>query len=186
MLNRVHVHQIDEAFIYISISKQRLSCYYRDRCLASYVISSGKKGVGELENSECTPRGWHEIRDIIGLDAPDYAVFVGRIWTGEIYSKELGVQFPERDWILTRILRLSGLEPGFNCGGEVDTYHRYIYIHGTSDEESLGIPVSHGCIRMHNHAVIELANWVKTGMKVFIDESFCENPEKLNNWSNES
>jgi hypothetical protein len=186
MINFEKNDDMGNAFIYISISKQVLSCYYRDNCLASYSISSGKNGVGELENSECTPRGWHDVADVIGLDAPLHAIFVGRVWTGKIYSKDLELQFPNRDWILTRILRLSGLEPGYNLGGRVDTYNRYIYIHGTSDEENLGVPRSHGCIRMHNRDVIELANWAKKGMKVFIDESFTDCPEKLNNWSKES
>lgn len=162
---------IDEVYINIDICKQKLSCYYREQVCAVFDISSGANGVGEIEGSGCTPRGKHEIKDIIGLNHEINAVFVGRIWTGEIYSKELAQQYPERDWILTRILRLNGLEPGFNQGRNVDTYNRYIYIHGAPDEAKMGIPGSHGCIRMRNNDVVLLANWVKPGLKVFINQT---------------
>lgn len=171
-----------DSWIYISISKQLLACYEQQHCIARYVISTGKNGVGELENSGCTPRGWHEVADIIGLDCPMHAVFVSRRWTGEIYSsanQDIG-----RDWILSRVIRLFGLETGFNQGPGVDTFDRMIYIHGTSDEANLGLPMSHGCVRMGNQDVIELANWVKKGMRVYIDEFFQEPfPPEINNWS---
>ena len=160
---------IDDVYLKVDISKQKLSCYYRDQICISFDISTGKNGVGELSGSGCTPRGKHEIKDIIGLNHEINAVFVGRIWTGEIYSKELAQQYPERDWILTRILRLNGLEHGFNQGGLVDTYKRYIYIHGAPDDTEMGIPGSHGCIRMRNTEVILLANWVKVGLKVLVN-----------------
>lgn len=175
-----------DAWIYVSISKQLMYCYDSTICCARYVISTAKNGAGELENTGCTPRGWHEISDIIGLDCPKGAVFMSRVWTGDIYASTDEISSP-RDWILTRIIRLSGLEPGFNQGQPYDTYERMIYIHGTSDEAYLGTPMSHGCIRMANEDVIELANWVKKGMKVFIDESFQESlPPEFNHWSNES
>ena len=160
---------IDDVYLKVDISKQKLSCYYREQICISFDISTGKNGVGELSGSGCTPRGKHEIKDIIGLNHEINAVFVGRIWTGEIYSKELAQQYPERDWILTRILRLNGLEHGFNQGGLVDTYKRYIYIHGAPDDTEMGIPGSHGCIRMRNTEVILLANWVKVGLKVLVN-----------------
>jgi hypothetical protein len=160
---------IDDVYLKADISKQKLSCYYREKICISFDISTGKNGVGELSGSGCTPRGKHEIKDIIGLNHEINAVFVGRIWTGEIYSKELAQQYPERDWILTRILRLNGLEHGFNQGGLVDTYERYIYIHGAPDDAEMGIPGSHGCIRMRNTDVILLANWVKVGLKVLVN-----------------
>jgi hypothetical protein len=160
---------IDDVYLKVDISKQKLSCYYREQICISFDISTGKNGVGELSGSGCTPRGKHEIKDIIGLNHEINAVFVGRIWTGEIYSKELAQQYPERDWILTRILRLNGLEHGFNQGGLVDTYKRYIYIHGAPDDAEMGIPGSHGCIRMRNTEVILLANWVKVGLKVLVN-----------------
>jgi L,D-transpeptidase catalytic domain len=160
---------ITEVYIKVDISKQKLTCYHRDQIVGCFDISTGANGVGEMEGSGCTPRGKHEIKDIIGLNHEINAVFVGRLWTGEIYSKELVQLHPKRDWILTRILRLNGLEPGFNQGGLVDTYNRYIYIHGAPDEVKMGVPGSHGCIRMRNHDVVALANWAKQGLKVLID-----------------
>lgn len=158
-----------EPLILIHIPAQTLQCYEEGHMIAEYPISSGKNGVGEIENSGCTPRGWHEIGDTIGLEHQENAVFVGRQWTGEIYHSSLSQQHPNRDWILTRILRLKGLELGKNQGPGVDTYDRYIYIHGTPDDVKMGIPGSHGCIRMRNKDVIILANWAKIGFKVYID-----------------
>ncbi|MEE9493065.1 MAG: L,D-transpeptidase [Gammaproteobacteria bacterium] len=136
-----------------------------------YSISSAKNGVGECQGSECTPRGEHVIRAMIGKDAAAGAVFVGRRPTGEIYSPMLGEQFPERDWILSRILWLSGVERGYNRLGDVDTMRRYIYIHGCPDELPMGVPGSHGCIRMRNADIIDLFDRVQAGMKVLIHEN---------------
>ena len=160
---------IDDVKIQINVSKQQMSCYYREQICALFDISTAANGVGELEGSGCTPRGKHEIKEIIGLNHEINAVFVGRVWTGEIYSKELAQQYPQRDWILTRILRLAGLEWGLNQGGNVDTFKRYIYIHGTPDDTNMQVPGSHGCIRMRNLDVQRLANWARPGVKVFID-----------------
>ena len=162
-------YNLNQKFLFVDIGHQRLYCLEAEKVVHQFLISSAKNGVGERENSGCTPRGWHEIRDIIGLEHSINAVFKARVWTGEIYSESLALEEPNRDWILTRILRLSGLEIGRNLGGEVDTYNRFIYIHGVPDEFKMGIPLSHGCIRMRNVDVIELANWVQLGMKVFID-----------------
>jgi len=136
--------------------------------LRRYAISSAAKGVGEVSGSYCTPRGKHIIRAKIGAGQPENAVFVRRRPTGEIYTPELGVQFPGRDWILTRILWLSGCEVGFNRLGEIDTMRRYIYIHGTPDSVPLGVPDSHGCIRMRNADLIELFDLVPAGTAVEI------------------
>lgn len=125
-----------------------------------YLISTGKNGLGEQKNSECTPRGRHRVHRIIGLENEVNSVFVGRKWTGEVYSSELQNQFLERDWILTRIIQLDGLEPGKNKGGEVDSLERYIYIHGTPDSVKLGVPGSKGCVRMRNSDIIELTDWL--------------------------
>jgi L,D-transpeptidase YbiS len=140
------------------------------RRLRRYAISSAAKGVGEIFGSCCTPRGKHIIRAKIGAGQPENTVFVGRRPSGEIYTPELGAQFPERDWILTRILWLSGCEPGFNRLGKCDTMRRYIYIHGTPDSVPLGIPDSHGCIRMHNADLLELFDMVPAGTAVEIIE----------------
>ena len=138
--------------------------------LRSYAVSSAAKGAGEVLGSYCTPRGKHIIRAKIGAGQPENIVFVGRRPTGEIYTRELGAQFPDRDWILTRILWLSGCEVGFNRLGANDTMRRYIYIHGTPDSVQLGIPGSHGCIRMRNTDLVELFELVPAGTAVEIFE----------------
>ncbi|MBK9160135.1 MAG: L,D-transpeptidase [Nitrosomonadales bacterium] len=134
----------------------------------SYAISTAANGAGELCGSHCTPRGRHVIRARIGAGQPVNSVFVRRRPTGEIYTPALGASHPGRDWILTRILWLSGCEPGFNRLGESDTMRRYIYIHGTPEEEMVGTPVSHGCIRMRNADLLDLFDAVATGTKVEI------------------
>ncbi|MDX9943706.1 MAG: L,D-transpeptidase [Azonexus sp.] len=124
--------------------------------LRQYAVSTAKAGVGEVSGSFCTPRGQHRIRAKIGAGQPVNTVFVRRRPTGEIWTPALAEQFPGRDWILTRILWLSGCQPGFNRLGCVDTMRRYVYIHGSPDHAEMGIPGSHGCIRMHNQDIIEL------------------------------
>jgi lipoprotein-anchoring transpeptidase ErfK/SrfK len=137
--------------------------------LKTYPISTARKGVGETAGSQCTPRGRHVIRAKIGAGQPLNAVFVGRRPTGEIYSPALAADNPQRDWILTRILWLSGKEPGFNRLGDCDTMRRYIYIHGTPDESFRQSPESHGCIRMRNADVAELFDLVPVYTPVFIE-----------------
>lgn len=134
----------------------------------SYRVSTGANGVGEENGSFCTPRGRHVIRARIGAGQPENAVFVQRRPTGEIYTPELGAQHPGRDWILTRILWLSGRERGFNRFGSCDTMRRYIYIHGTPDGTELGRPGSRGCVRMRNSELLELFDKVQTGTEVEI------------------
>lgn len=136
--------------------------------LRRYTVSTAANGAGEQCGSCCTPRGKHIIRAKIGAGSPENTVFVGRRPTGEIYTPELGAQFPERDWILTRILWLSGCEVGFNRLGRNDTMRRYIYIHGTPDSVQRGIPGSHGCIRMGNADLVELFDLVPAGTPVDI------------------
>jgi L,D-transpeptidase YbiS len=138
------------------------------KTLRSFCISSAANGVGERSGSNCTPRGKHVIRAKIGAGQPENTVFVGRRPTGEIYTPELGAQFPQRDWILTRILWLSGCETGYNRLGLNDTMRRYIYIHGAPDGVVQGIPGSHGCIRMRNPELIELFDLVAPGTMVEI------------------
>ena len=138
------------------------------KVLRRYAVSTAANGVGEISGSFCTPRGKHIIRAKIGAGQPENTVFVGRRPTGEIYTPELGAKFPGRDWILTRILWLSGCEVGFNRLGKCDTMRRYIYIHGTPDSVQLGIPDSHGCIRMRNSDLIELFDIVSAGTAVEI------------------
>ena len=138
--------------------------------LKQYLISSAKNGVGELNGSFCTPRGRHIIRAKIGAGQPLNAVFIERRPTGEVYSPELAGHSPGRDWILTRILWLSGCEPGFNRLGKVDTMRRAIYIHGSPDTAEMGKPGSHGCIRMRNQDIVELFDLVPVRALVRIQE----------------
>lgn len=157
--------------IVIDIASQALSLISGTECVATYPVSTAAAGVGERKGSHQTPRGAHIIRAKIGADAPLNAVFVGRRPTGELYTPALGEEYPGRDWILTRILWLSGLEIGFNRLGDVDTMQRYIYIHGTPDEYPLSLPLSHGCIRMHNQDVVHLFNQVNIGTLVYLSET---------------
>jgi hypothetical protein len=155
--------------ISVSVKQQEMNCFEQDCLVFNYKISTGKNGVGEQINSECTPRGWHRIYSVIGQEHKSNSVFVAREWTGEFYSKELAQNNPGRDWILTRILQLDGLEPGRNKGDDVDSLKRYIYIHGTPDSTELGAPGSRGCIRMRNNEIICLADWVTTETLVYIE-----------------
>lgn len=155
-------------YLDVSIASQQLAVLEHEQVIQTYPISTAKNGPGQLKGSECTPTGWHQIRAKIGAGAPINSVFIGRRQTGEIYTPQLAAQQPTRDWILSRILWLSGLEPGHNRYGHVDSFWRYIYIHGCPDELLCGAPASHGCIRMANLDLIELFDAVRPGCKVFI------------------
>ncbi len=158
--------------IEISIACQRLTVFDDEgKALRRYDISSSNNGAGEQKASYRTPRGRHVIRAKIGKGQPVNTVFVSRRPTGEIYTPALGERFPDRDWILTRILWLSGCEPGFNRLGDVDTMQRFIYIHGSPDSIDMGKPGSIGCIRMHNDDLLELFDLVAPGTPVEILES---------------
>lgn len=155
--------------IHISIDRQQLDLLDdKDRVMRNYLISSARKGVGQQRGSFCTPLGKHIIRAKIGDHQPVNTVFVRRRPTGEIYSPELARRYPDRDWILTRILWLSGCEIGFNRLGLVDTMRRYIYIHGSPDSTEMGKPGSIGCIRMHNNDLLDLYGLVAVGIPVEI------------------
>ncbi len=157
--------------IEISIAEQKLIVIGdHEHPLATYPVSTALNGAGEEKGSYCTPRGWHIIRAKIGADCPVGSVFVGRRATGEIWTTELDKQHPDRDWILTRILWLSGCEVGINRLGNVDSMQRYIYIHGTPDNQPVGEPHSHGCIRMRNADMVALYDLVPVGTEVFILE----------------
>ena len=160
------------ARVRISLPRQSLQLFDDAGHLQKeYAVSTSKNGAGEQCDSDCTPRGKHIIRSKIGAGLPLNAVFVGRRPTGEVYASELGARHPGRDWILTRILWLSGCEPGFNRLRRVDTMRRFIYIHGTSDEQRIGSAVSHGCIRMLNRDLVELFDAVSPGTPVDITET---------------
>ena len=157
------------SFIRIDIDRQCLELRVDGEARRSYPVSTAANGPGEQEGSECTPRGTHVVRAKIGAGAAPGTVFVARRPTGERYTSALGAAHPERDWILTRILWLSGTEPGRNRLGRVDTMRRYIYIHGCPDDVDITTPGSHGCIRMRNEHVIDLFDRVEVGTRVVIE-----------------
>lgn len=156
-------------YLYISVAEQRLQLIENNEILFDVKVATAKKGVGEQFGSECTPRGWHKIRAKIGHNCPENTIFVGRRPTGELWSEQLQEKHPGKDWILTRILWLSGMEIGFNRLGQQDTMRRYVYIHGCPDTNPMGIPSSHGCIKMRNSEVITLFGLVEVGIPVFIN-----------------
>ena len=156
--------------IFISLPAQTLELYEQGLLLRRYSVSSAKNGVGEQSGSFCTPRGKHIVRAKIGSGHPENSVFVRRRATGEIWSEDLFARFPDRDWILTRILWLSGKQPGFNRLGNVDTMRRYIYLHGSPDRVAMGQPGSIGCIRMRNREIIELYDLVSPYVPVDIGD----------------
>jgi hypothetical protein len=168
----------DLDFLFISIADQRLYAFADGQLRLRLPVSTALNGAGECEGSHCTPRGLHRVAEKIGDGLPLAAVFRARRWTGEIWSPELHAQFAQRDWILTRILWLAGCEPGFNQNGEVDSQHRYIYLHGTPDCEPMGVPRSHGCVRLRNADLIELFPRVPLDCPVRISEDSC--PQWLN------
>lgn len=155
--------------IIVSIEKQRLRLMSGGDVLMDVPVSTAGNGPGEKMGSECTPRGRHIVRAKIGDGAPSGSVFVARRMTGERFHPRMREQYPDRDWILTRILWLSGVEPGRNRLGDVDTMRRYIYIHGCPDDLVLGAPGSHGCIRMSNADVVELFDRVPVGTPVLLE-----------------
>lgn len=156
--------------IQIDIGTQTLSLSAGGRVIARYSVSTGLNGVGELNGSGGTPRGRHRVRLRIGAGCPVGTVFRARRPTGEVYGPELEAAYPNRDWILTRILWLTGCEPGRNRGGQVDTLRRFIYIHGCPDSAPMGIPLSHGCIRVRNSDLVELFDLTPVGTPVEIRE----------------
>lgn len=159
---------IGQRHIRVDVATQRLILFDGDRVLTWYPVSTGFNGVGESIGSGCTPRGLHRVRICIGAGCPEGAVFRARRPTGEIYDEALAAAHPDRDWILTRILWLTGCVPGRNRGGRVDTLRRFIYIHGCPDSEPMGEPRSKGCIRLRNRDLIDLFDAVRAGTPVDI------------------
>lgn len=160
-------------FLHISLADQCLYGFAKGQLLLRFPVSTALHGAGERNGSGCTPRGRHQVRAKIGAGLPLGAVLRGRRWTGEVFSDDLQAQFPQRDWILTRILWLSGCEPGRNRLGDVDTFRRYIYLHGTPDSEPMGVPLSHGCVRLRNTDLLALFDSVPLHCAVMIDEAPC-------------
>ena len=159
----------------VNIASQLLSVKSSGKSICSYPVSTARNGVGQIEDSERTPLGMHRIVEKIGANTPENAVFVGRQWNNEVYTEKIARQQPDRDWILSRILWLDGMEPGFNSGMTKDNQNiscdsksRYIYIHGCPDSEPMQIPGSHGCIRMRNADIIQLFDLVEIDSLVSI------------------
>lgn len=167
--------------LFVSLPAQTLEVFSdTGELLHRYPVSTGKRGAGEQSGSYMTPRGKHIIRAKIGGDCPESTVFIRRRPSGEYWTPELAARHPDRDWILARILWLSGREPGFNRLGEVDTMRRYIYIHGCPDTAELGTPGSMGCIRMRNRDIIELFGNVPVYTELNIGEYCIEHSPDLN------
>ncbi|MCC5884025.1 MAG: L,D-transpeptidase [Halomonas sp.] len=160
----------DGGWLEIDIGRQCLVHYLGDQPRNEWPVSTALAGAGQREGSGSTPLGWHYIRAAIGDGLPPGSVFRGRRPTGEIYSPELAAANPERDWILTRILWLCGLERGFNRGGDVDSQRRYIYLHGTPPDQPMGEPRSHGCIRMRDHDLLEVFGVAMPGTPVWLHD----------------
>lgn len=157
-----------EMRIVIQVRAQALRLLQGAKELCSYPVSTARNGTGQMHGSGCTPLGRHHIRLKIGAGCAPGSVFVARRPTGEIWTPELAASYPQRDWILTRILWLSGDQPGYNRGGRCDTLRRFIYIHGTPDDQPLGVAGSHGCVRMHNRDILALFDQVENGTPVNI------------------
>lgn len=157
------------SYLRVSIPRQTMDWIENGVVVHTWPVSTAKNGPGELRGSECTPRGWHRVRAKIGAGMPLGTVFKGRRPTGEIHDAGLDARHPGRDWILTRILWLGGLEPGCNRYGAVDTTWRYIYIHGSPDRGVTGVPASHGCVRMKSADMVELFERVPVGMRVLVE-----------------
>ncbi|RKP49649.1 L,D-transpeptidase [Pararobbsia silviterrae] len=156
--------------IVVDLRLQELTLLEDGRVRCAFPVSSAANGPGEQMGSGCTPRGLHVARMLIGHGLPSGSVFVARRATGEVYSDQLGLQYPGRDWMLSRIVWLQGCEPERNRFGDVDTLRRFIYIHGCPDTEPMGTPASRGCIRMRNDDIIALFDQLAPGISVRIHE----------------
>ena len=161
--------QLNDDSINLNQFRQKVKQLKNHQVNKSYLISTALKGIGQNKNSFQTPIGTHYIRAKIGKDLPPLSIFEARRPTGRIWNKEDAESYPNQDWVLSRILWLSGKELGVNRLGSLDTMQRFIYIHGTPDESQLGEPLSHGCIRMSNDDVIELFDLVSAGTIVLIN-----------------
>jgi hypothetical protein len=153
-----------ERLLYVRMSEATMQFYAMGKLVGSYGISTSKKPPSNIKHSLGTPRGLHEIAERIGAGQPPGMVFKSRVCTGHHYTEVKEVD----NMITSRILWLRGLEPGINLGGEVDTYDRYVYIHGTNHEERLGEPLSAGCVLMGNLDIVELYDEVRVGDQDFI------------------
>lgn len=158
----------DDQVLVVDVSEQRLRLYRRGETVGEWPVSTSKYGIGNRQNSERTPLGVHRIARKIGAGAPPGTLFKARRDTGRTVEILKDDRAADGDYVTTRILWLEGLEPGVNQGPGVDSFQRYIYIHGTAEEGRIGRPFSHGCVRMTNDAVVELFDRVQEGTLVEI------------------
>lgn len=158
------VGKLPESYLFVDTTEQELHYISKVSPLRTYLVSTSQYGVGNLENSNKTPPGVHFIKEKIGKNAPAGRIFKSRIDTGINYDPYTR----EENLICTRILRLEGLQMGINRGPGIDSYERYIYIHGTNREKDIGTPISHGCVCMKNPDIIELFNIVEENTIVVI------------------
>ncbi|MCG5528068.1 MULTISPECIES: L,D-transpeptidase [Halorhodospira] len=175
-MGRAVSRALPQRWLRVDLPAQRLTLHEGEAALRVFPVATAARGPGERHGGGGTPRGWHSVRARIGADQPCRAVFVARRPTGEVWTPALHREHPQRDWILSRILWLSGLERGVNRLGAVDTMKRFIYIHGCPDSEPVGVPCSHGCIRMRNADVIELFDAVDAGTPVWIGSRWPSRP----------
>ena len=160
-------HNVKE-LLFVAIKQQRIYLIRQEKMITSYPISTSKYGTGEIANSKKTPLGLHKIQNKIGKGVPLRGIIKGGVFTGQKAELQHYPISMDSDFVTTRLLWIRGLEQGKNLGGNVDSYSRRIYIHGTPEEGLIGKPSSHGCIRMTNHEVIELFELVEKGLHVMI------------------
>ena len=154
--------------LYVSVKTQKMYHIINNEVVKTFIISTAEKGIGNIKNSEQTPLGLHSVKEKHGDNTPLNGRMIGRVFYGQIATIYNDSSRSKTDDVTTRILWLSGEEEGVNKGGNVDSYQRYIYIHGTSEEGRLGTPASKGCIRMNNKDVLKLYNKIAVGTKVLI------------------
>lgn len=160
----------DGPWLEIDVARQSLTLWQGRTALETHAVSTASAGTGQREGSGQTPLGWHYVRAVIGDDQPLGSVFRGRRPTGEVHSPALAAAHPGRDWILSRIFWLCGLERGINRGGVVDSQRRYIYLHGTPESEPMGRPASHGCIRARDATLLRLVDFAGPGTPVWLHD----------------
>jgi len=157
-----------DEILFISVKEQKIYHIIKNTIVKEYLVSTAKKGVGNQKNSDMTPHGLHYVKQKHGCKTPKNGRMIGRVFYGQIATIYADTTSSKTDDITSRILWLSGMEKDINKGGNVDSYNRYIYIHGTSEEGKIGTPASHGCVRMLNNDIIELYAKIKIGTKVLI------------------
>jgi lipoprotein-anchoring transpeptidase ErfK/SrfK len=155
-------------FLYVAVKKQKLYLIENDRISAEYEISTAKNGLGNQRGSYQTPQGLHKVAEKVGADVKEYEVIKQKVPTGEVVQPVLEAKVTNIDLITSRAMHLSGMESGINKGGDIDSYKRGIFIHGTHEEGLIGTPASKGCVRMRNNDVIDLFERIEVGTFVII------------------